>query len=84
MNRVIIIALVLLSVISAMADNNTTIRNYTSWNMGHARWSEPWACEALAECHCHSKGGLKRSILNASFYYDLALPARMLKTVWLK
>lgn len=38
----------------------------------HARWGEPWAYEALAECHRHGKGGLNRSLLNALFYYDLA------------
>ncbi len=38
----------------------------------HARWGEPWAYEALAECHRHGKGGLKRSFINALSYYDLA------------
>lgn len=38
----------------------------------HARWGEPWAYEALAECHHYGKGGLKKSIFNALFYYDLA------------
>ena len=38
----------------------------------HARWGEPWAYEALAECHRHGKGGLKRSLINALFYYGLA------------
>lgn len=38
----------------------------------HACWGEPWAYEALAECHRYGKGGLKKSILNALFYYDLA------------
>ena len=38
----------------------------------HARWGEPWAYEALAECHRHGKGGLKRSFINALSYYKLA------------
>lgn len=38
----------------------------------HARYGEPWAYEALAECHRHGKGGLKRSFLNTLFYYELA------------
>ena len=40
--------------------------------MEHARWGEPWAYEALAECNRYGKGGLKRSLLNALLYYDLA------------
>lgn len=40
--------------------------------MEHARWGEPWAYEALAECHRYGKGGLKKSIFNALSYYDLA------------
>ncbi len=38
----------------------------------HARYGEPWAYEALAECHRHGKGGVKRSLINALFFYDLA------------
>ena len=38
----------------------------------HARYGEPWAYEALAECYRHGKGGVKRSLINALFYYDLA------------
>ena len=38
----------------------------------HARYGEPWAYEALAECHRHGKGGMRRSLINALFYYDLA------------
>lgn len=40
--------------------------------MEHARRGEPWAYEALAECHRYGKGGVKRSLINALFYYDLA------------
>lgn len=38
----------------------------------HARYGEPWAYEALAECHRHGKGAVKRSLINALFFYDLA------------
>lgn len=38
----------------------------------HARRGEQWAYEALAECHRYGKGGMKRSIMNALSYYDLA------------
>lgn len=38
----------------------------------HARYGEPWAYEALADCHRYGKGGLKRSLINALFYYKLA------------
>lgn len=40
--------------------------------ISHARQGEPWAYEALAECHRQGKGGLKRSFMNAMFYYGLA------------
>lgn len=40
--------------------------------MEHARQGEPWAYEALSDCHRYGKGGLKRSVLNALFYYELA------------
>lgn len=38
----------------------------------HARWKEPWAFEALAECYRYGKGGVDKSILNAIMYYEEA------------
>lgn len=98
MNRILLIAAVLLSALEVMADKKITIRNADmgesfemivsdgfkmySYNvnwldsipylMEHARYGEPWAYEALAECHRYGKGGVKRSFLNTLFYYELA------------
>lgn len=36
----------------------------------HARWKEPWAFEALAECYRYGKGGVDKSILNAIMCYE--------------
>lgn len=38
----------------------------------HARWKEPWAYEALAECYRYGKGGVDKSILNAIMCYEEA------------
>lgn len=38
----------------------------------HARYGESWAYEALADCHRHGKGGLKRSMFMAMAFYELA------------
>lgn len=38
----------------------------------HARWKEPWAFEALAECYRYGKGGVDKSILNAIMCYEEA------------
>lgn len=37
-----------------------------------ARHGEPWAYEALAECHRHGRGGVTRSVINAICNYELA------------
>lgn len=98
MNRLFIIAVLLLSTSAVMADKKMTIQNADrgesfevmvpdglriyeyngNWLdsipylVEHARYGEPWAYEALAECHRHGKGGVKRSLINALFYYDLS------------
>ena len=38
----------------------------------HARWKEPWAYEALAECYRYGKGGVEKSLFNALMSYDEA------------
>lgn len=38
----------------------------------HAKWKEPWAYEALAECYRYGKGGLDKSIFNAIMCYEEA------------
>lgn len=98
MNRILIIAAVLLSALEVMADKKITIRNADtgesfemtvsdgfkmySYNVNwldsipylieHARYGEPWAYEAIAECHRYGKGGIKRSLINSLCYYDLS------------
>lgn len=98
MNRLFIIAVLLLSTFAVMADKKMTIQNADTgesfevmvpdglriyeyngnwldsipYLVEHARYGEPWAYEALAECHRHGKGGVKRSFLNTLFYYELA------------
>lgn len=38
----------------------------------HAKWKEPWAYEALAECYRYGKGGLDKSMFNAIMCYEEA------------
>lgn len=38
----------------------------------HARWKEPWAFKALAECYRYGKGGVEKSMFNAIMYYEEA------------
>ncbi len=38
----------------------------------HARWKEPWAYEALAECYRYGKGGIEKSMFNAIMCYEEA------------
>jgi len=38
----------------------------------HARWKEPWAYEALAECYRYGKGGVGKSMFNAILCYEEA------------
>ena len=38
----------------------------------HARWKEPWAYEALAECYRYGKGGVEKSMFNAIMSYEEA------------
>lgn len=38
----------------------------------HARWKEPWAYEALAECYRYGKGGVEKSMFNAIMCYEEA------------
>ena len=38
----------------------------------HARWKEPWAYEALAECYRYGKGGIDKSLFNAMMCYEEA------------
>lgn len=38
----------------------------------HARWKEPWAYEALAECYRYGKGGIDKSMFNAIMCYEEA------------
>lgn len=98
MNRLFIIAVLLLSTFAVMADKKMTIRNADTgesfevmvpdglriyeyngnwldsipYLVEHARNGEPWAYEALAECHRYGKGSVKRSFLNTLLYYELA------------
>lgn len=98
MNRIILFAALMLSVMKVMAEKKMTIQNADTgesfevmvpdglkiyeynenwldsipYLVEHARYGEPWAYKSLAECHRHGKGGVKRSLINALFYYDLA------------
>lgn len=38
----------------------------------HAKWKEPWAYEALAECYRYGKGGIDKSMFNAIMCYEEA------------
>lgn len=38
----------------------------------HAKWKEPWAFEALAECYRYGKGGVEKSMFNAIMCYEEA------------
>ena len=38
----------------------------------HAKWIEPWAFEALAECYRYGKGGVEKSMFNAIMCYEEA------------
>lgn len=38
----------------------------------HARWKEPWAYKALAECFRYGKGGVEKSMFNAIMSYENA------------
>lgn len=38
----------------------------------HAKWKEPWALEALAECYRYGKGGVEKSMFNAIMCYEEA------------
>lgn len=38
----------------------------------HARWKEPWAYKALAECYRYGKGGMDKSMFNAIMCYEEA------------
>lgn len=38
----------------------------------HARWKEPWAFDALAECYRYGKGGLEKCMFSALGCYDCA------------
>lgn len=38
----------------------------------HARWKEPWAFDALAECYRYGKGGVDKSLFNAIMCYEEA------------
>lgn len=77
--RIAILFLSLISALNSFADKKIAVQEYNGnwldsvpYLVEHARWGEPWAYEALAECHRYGKGGLKKSLINALFYYDLA------------
>lgn len=38
----------------------------------HAKWKEPWAFEALADCYRYGKGGVDKSMFNAIMCYEEA------------
>ncbi len=38
----------------------------------HAKWKEPWAYEALAECYRYGKGGIEKNMFNALICYEAA------------
>lgn len=38
----------------------------------HAKWKEPWAFEALAECYRYGKGSVEKSMFNAIMCYEEA------------
>lgn len=38
----------------------------------HARWGEPWAYEALADCYRYGNGGVKRSFFTSLCLFELA------------
>lgn len=38
----------------------------------HARWKEPWAYRALAECYRHGKGGVEKNLFTSMAYYKEA------------
>lgn len=66
---IILMAVVLLASMSGRADEKLDSVPYLT---EHARQGEKWAYEALAECHRYGKGDLKRSLINALTYYNLA------------
>lgn len=79
--RITIILFCLLSAICSFADNNnvTEARAYNSewldsvaYLQEHAKWKEPWALRALADCYRYGKGGVDKSVFNALMYYKEA------------
>lgn len=55
-----------------MYEYNSEWLDSVPYLLEHARWKEPWAFEALADCYRHGKGGVEKNQLNALFYYDEA------------
>lgn len=50
---------------------NTNWLDSIPYLIEHARWHEPWAYEALAECYRYGKGGIEKSIFNAIICYEI-------------
>lgn len=81
----IVVAIAVICSITVVVVNNRTARTGDTDDMSqmavsdsvpylieHARWLEPWAYEALAECYRYGKGGLDKSLFNTLISYELA------------
>lgn len=55
-----------------MYEYNSEWLDSVPYLLEHARWKEPWAFEALADCYRHGKGGVEKNQLNALIYYEEA------------
>lgn len=60
---------------------NTNWLDSVPYLIEHARWGEPWACEALGDCYRYGRGGLRQSMMNAITYYGLAKGKRYLNAL---
>lgn len=63
---------------------NTNWLDSVPYLIENARWHEPWAYKALAECYRFGKGGLKKSIFNAMVCYEVGglSPAEIAKAAY--
>lgn len=53
-------------------DGDVGLADSVAYYVEHARWKEPWAYRALAECYRYGKGGVGKCLFNAIAYYDEA------------
>lgn len=51
---------------------NTNLLDSVTYLIENARWHEPWAYEALADCYRYGKGGIEKSLFNAMMCYELS------------